>query len=293
MKIGLQIPNFTWPGGSAEIAPTLTRIAQTADQGGFNSIWVMDHFFQIPNVGQIEEPMLESYSTLNFLAGKTQSVRLGTMVTGVIYRHPAILAKQVSTLDVLSGGRAYLGIGAAWNEVESRSLGIPFPPVAERFRRLEEALQIILQMWSGDETPFEGQYYHLERPLNHPQPISKPRPPILIGGVGEKKTLRLVAQYADACNIFARMGDDVLRHKLDVLRQHCEQVGRPYDDIEKTALSFIYLAPGQMSTGDVLDHFRSLFELGFQQVIFSMPNIYEITPLEAIIKEVVPEIKKW
>ena len=293
MKIGLQIPNFTWPGGGRVIASRLAEIAQTADQAGLDSLWVMDHFFQIGHVGQPEEPMLEGYSALNFLAAHTQKVRLGTLVTGVIYRHPGILVKQVSTLDVLSGGRAYLGIGAAWNEYESHSLGIPFPPLKERFERLEEALQIAHQMWKGDETPFNGKYYQLQRPLNSPQPLNKPHPPILIGGTGEQKTLRLVAQYADACNLFARMGDDVLRHKLEVLQMHCEKLHRPYDAIEKTGLTTIHLAPGKMTTSEVLDHLRSLHELGFQHVIFNAPNISEIKPLEIVGEEIIPEVQKW
>ncbi len=211
MKIGLQIPSFTWPGGPEKIAQKLAEIARTADEGGFASLWVMDHFFQIPNVGPVENEMLESYSTLAYLAGLTKKVNLGTMVTGVIYRHPGILVKTVSTLDVLSGGRAWLGIGAAWNEQESLGLGIPFPPIKERFERLEETLQIAIQMWSGNQAPFDGKYYRLVRALNSPQALSKPHPPILIGGMGEKKTLRLVAKYGDACNLFMRSGFETVQ----------------------------------------------------------------------------------
>src|SRR5512137_2385250 len=230
MKIGLQVPNFTWPGGPADIASKLAEIARTADETGFASLWVMDHFFQIGSrdramgLGPAEDEMLEGYSTLAYLAGFTKKVKLGTLVTGVIYRHPGILVKTVTTLDVLSGGRAYLGIGAAWNEREAKGLGVPFPPVAERFQRLEEALQIAKQMWSDDNGPYAGRHYQLAETLNSPQPLSKPHPPILIGGTGEKKTLRLVAQYADACNLFARMGIDGLRAKLDVLQRHCDTV---------------------------------------------------------------------
>ena len=204
-----------------------------------------------------------------------------------------MLVKAVTTLDVLSGGRAYFGIGAAWNDQESHGLGVPFPPLKERFERLEEALQIALQMFAGDETPYNGKYSQLERPLNSPQPLSRPHPPILIGGTGEKKTLRLVAKYADACNLFARMGDDVLKHKLDVLRAHCEEFGRPYEEIEKTALSTIYLAEGQMSTSEVLDHFGKLHELGFQHVIFNAPNVSDIKPLEIIGNEIIPKVAGW
>ncbi len=234
MKIGLQIPNFTWPGGPQAIRSKLAEIARTADEAGFSSLWVMDHFFQIgqrdrsnpSKLGPAEDEMLEAYSTLSYLAGFTQKVTLGTMVTGVIYRYPGILIKTVTTLDVLSGGRAYLGIGAAWNEREARGLGVPFPSPKERLERLEETLQIALQMWSDDNRPYDGKYYHLAETLCSPQPLSKPHPPILIGGMGEKKTLRLVAQYADACNIFLSMGLDTVRNKLDVLKKHCETVGR-------------------------------------------------------------------
>ena len=290
MRIGLQIPRFTWPGGTKEIAPRLTDIAQAADQGGFYSLWVMDHFFQIRGVGEPEEPMLEGYSTLSYLAGKTQNVHLGTLVTGVVYRHPGILVKTVSTLDVLSEGRAYFGIGAAWNEQESHGLGVPFPPVKERFERLEETLQIALQMWSGKEEPYNGKYYQLERTLNSPQPISKPHPPIMIGGMGEQKTLLLVAKYANACNLFGRAGIDTLRHKLDVLRQHCEEVGRPYDEIEKTVLGTVHLAPGQMSVQDLIDQCKELADIGIQQYIFNMPNVQDVEPVKTIGREVIPAV---
>jgi F420-dependent oxidoreductase-like protein len=286
MKIGLQIPSFTWPGGTAEIAPRLAEISSTADQLGFASIWVMDHFFQIRGVGQPEEPMLESYSTLNFIAAHTQNARLGAMVTGVIYRNPGLLVKEVTTLDVLSGGRAYLGIGAAWNESESLSLGFAFPPLKERFEQLEDALQIALAMWSGDETPFTGKHIHMERPLNSPQVISKPHPPILIGGGGEQKTLKLVAQYADACNLFAGLGTDELKRKLDILKQHCEQVGRNYADIEKTALDTFE----NMTAQELITKCRELSQIGIQQLIVNIPNIAALKPLEVIGKEVIPAV---
>src|SRR5690348_14794512 len=190
----------------------------------------MDHFVQIGAIGPPEREMLEAYTTLGYLAGCTSRAKLLTLVTGAVYRSPGMLAKIVTTLDVLSGGRAWLGIGAAWNEEESRGLGLPFPPTAERFERLEEALQICLQMWSGDDGPYEGKHYQLARTLNAPQSLQRPHPKILIGGSGERKTLRMVAQYADACNLFA--SPDV-GHKLDVLREHCDAIGRNYDDIEK------------------------------------------------------------
>jgi F420-dependent oxidoreductase-like protein len=291
MRIGLQIPSFTWPGGSQRIRPLLADIAQAVDESGFDSLWVMDHFFQIQFVGEPNEPMLEGYSVLSYLAGKTKNVRLGTLVTGVIYRHPGILVKTASTLDVLSGGRAYFGIGAAWNEYESKGLGVPFPPVKERFERLEEALQIALQMWSGIVEPFQGRYYQLEQTLNIPQPISKPHPPILIGGTGEKKTLRLVAKYGDACNFFSGMGMDVLRHKLDVLRRHCDEVGRPYSEIEKTVLGGVDLRPGKMTAGDAVNHCKELANLGFTHFIFNMPDSHEIEPLRRFAREVLPAVK--
>jgi len=292
MRIGLQVPSFTWPGGSQAIGDRLTEIGRTADDAGFASLWVMDHFFQIGVVGPPEEPMLEGYSALSYLAGVTKRVKLGTMVTGVIYRHPGILLKTVTTLDVLSGGRAYLGIGAAWNEQESRGLGVPFPPLKERFERLEETLQIAHQMWAGDRSPYNGKYYQLADPLNSPQALTKPHPPILIGGGGEQKTLRLVAQYADACNLFARAGNDVLRQKLDVLRGHCEAVGRPYEAIERTALGTVQLAPGAMTPASVIDLCRSLAEVGIQQVIFNMPNVHELAPLEVFGREIIPAVSE-
>jgi F420-dependent oxidoreductase-like protein len=235
LRIGLQVPRFTWPDAPGSIGPKLAEIGKTADEAGFASIWVMDHFFQIGAVGEAEEPMLEGYSALNYLAGITQRVKLGTLVTGVHYRYPGILVKTATTLDVLSGGRAYLGIGAGWNERESRGLGVPFPPTAERFERLEEALQIAHQMWSGEIKPYGGKHYHLEEAMNNPPALTRPHPPVMVGGMGEKKTLRLVAQYAQWCNIFAE-SPDVVAHKLDVLRQHCDHLGTSYDDITKTII---------------------------------------------------------
>ncbi|GAA2576500.1 LLM class F420-dependent oxidoreductase [Actinomadura fulvescens] len=264
MRIGLQIPSFTFSGGPERIGPEFGRIAREADQGGLHSLWVMDHFFQIAVVGPAEEPMLEGYSALSYAAGVTERITLGTMVTGVTYRHPGVLVKTVTTLDVLSGGRAWLGIGAAWNDEESRGLGIAFPPTAERFERLEETLRIAKQMWAGDEKPFEGEHYRLERPLNSPQPVRRPHPPILIGGGGEKKTLRFVAKYADACNLF---DSDELPHKLDVLREHCEREGRDYAEIEKTCLTFL---PGDAPSADqAADTVGRLAERGVDHVIFS------------------------
>lgn len=290
MRLGLQIPRFTWPGGGAQIGPTLAEIARTADDAGFYSLWVMDHFFQIGMVGEVDEPMLEGYSALSYMAGVTKRARLGTLVTGVVYRYPGILVKTASTLDVLSGGRAYLGIGAAWNEREAHGLGVPFPPTKERFEQLEETLQIAQQMWAGKVESYTGKHYQLAETLNSPQVLSKPHPPIMIGGMGEQKTLRLVAQYADACNLFARVGPDVLRSKLDVLRRHCEDVGRPYDEIERTALDHVQFGEGGVTADQLIESCRGLAALGIQHLIISLPNVHEIAPLEQIGREVIPAI---
>jgi F420-dependent oxidoreductase-like protein len=296
MKIGLQIPNFTWPTSPQELPEQLAVIAQTADDQGFSSIWVMDHFFQIGtrdrsnDLGPAEDEMLESYSTLSYLAGLTKKATLGTMVTGVVYRHPGILIKTVTTLDVLSGGRAYFGIGAAWNEREALGLGVPFPGKKERFERLEETLQIARQMWSENDGPYNGKHFHLAETLCNPQPLTWPHPPILIGGMGEQKTLRLVAQYADACNLFARMGVEAVRHKLDVLKAHCEKVGRDYAEIEKTTLSSVNIAPGKMTSKDVIDECRTMAGLGVRHCIFNMPNVHEIKPLEIFGREIIPAL---
>lgn len=289
MKIGLQVSRFTWPGGDAHIGSHLAEIATTADGCGFDSLWVMDHFWQIPNIGPASEPMLEAYTALSYMAALTKRARLGTLVTGVVYRYPGILAKTVTTLDVLSGGRAYLGIGAAWNQAESTGLGVPFPTTRERFEQLEEALQIMRLMWSDNPAPYNGKHYQLEETLNQPQALSKPHPPILIGGGGEKKTLRLVARYADACNLFA-MGTDTVQHKLDVLKQHCEDVKRPYEEIEKTLLAFVNLAPGAMTPSQVIDICRSYAQIGIQHMIFGLPNVVEITPIEVFGQEIIPAV---
>ncbi len=296
MKIGLQIPNFTYPSGPRELGKTLVEIARAAEQAGFSSIWVMDHFFQIGDrarssgLGPPEDEMLEGYSTLSYLAGVTNKVTLGTLVTGVVYRYPGILVKTVTTLEVLSGGRAYFGVGAAWNERESRALGVPFPPVKERMQRLEETLQIALQMWSENNGAFTGKHFQLAETLCNPQPITKPHPPIMIGGGGEKKTLQLVAKYADACNLFARMGIDTVRGKLEILKEHCKKVGRDYAEIEKTTLDTVHLAPDKMTAQNVIDECRALAGIGTQHAIFNMPNVHEIKPLEIFGKEIIPAV---
>jgi F420-dependent oxidoreductase-like protein len=273
VRVGIQIPSFTYPGGQEQIAPTFARIARDADQAGLASLWVMDHFFQIRGVGAAEEPMLEGYSALSYAAAITERITLGTMVTGVVYRYPGILIKTVTTLDVLSGGRAWFGVGAAWNAEESAGLGVPFPPVAERFERLEETLRIAKRMWAGDESPFAGKHYNLERPLNSPPAVSRPHPRILVGGGGEKKTLRLVAKYADATNQF---DTPELPHKLEVLREHCAREGRPYGDIEKTALCVL---SADSTAGQLEETAGRLGELGIDQVIFSVRRPHEPTAL--------------
>jgi F420-dependent oxidoreductase-like protein len=268
----------------------LAEVARTADQGGFEHIAVMDHFFQIGSVGPPEHDMLEAYTALGFLAAHTSRAKLLTLVTGAVYRHPGVLAKTISTLDVLSGGRAWLGIGAAWNEEESRGLGIPFPPVAERFERLEETLQICLRMFAGDDRPFHGRHYRLERPLNVPRPLTQPHPPILIGGTGERKTLRFVARYAQACNLFT--GPDT-RHKLDVLREHCAREGRDYDEILKTAYYGIDVGDNGENVGKVLDDLRGLAGLGIQGTLGFVRDVWKIKPLEIIAERVIPQARAF
>jgi F420-dependent oxidoreductase-like protein len=287
MKIGLQIPDFTWPNGPTKLGTDLAEVARTADAAGFNRIAVMDHVFQIGAVGPAENDMLEAYTTLGFLAAHTSRARLLTLVTGAVYRSPGLLAKIVTTLDVLSGGRAELGIGAAWNEDEARGLGLSFPPVAERFEHLEETLQICLQMWGDGDAPYEGQHHQLGRTLNSPQALSQPHPPIMIGGGGEKKTLRFVARYGQACNLFP--GPEVER-KLDVLRAHCEAEGRDYDEIEKTC--YFIFDPGEKGekTGEIVDGLGRLAEQGFGSALGAVANVWKIAPLEAIGSEVIPAV---
>ncbi|QEO10464.1 LLM class F420-dependent oxidoreductase [Protaetiibacter larvae] len=234
MKFGIHFWNYTFPGGTPTIQPELAATARAADQAGFELFTVMDHWFQMDRVKPAEEPMLEAYTTLGYVAALTERIQLATLVTGVTYRYPALLAKTVTTLDVLSGGRAWLGIGAAWYEREHLGLGVPYPAISERFERLEEALQLCLQMWGDEVAPYHGKHFQLEETLNSPQPIR--RPPILIGGGGERKTLRLVAKYADACNLFAP-NDEELAHKIDVLREHCVREGRALSDIRITVLA--------------------------------------------------------
>ena len=287
MKLGLHIPDFTWEGGPPLLAERLGEVARLAEQAGFDRVSVMDHVWQIGHLGPPENEMLEAYTTLGYLAANTERVKLLTVVTAVVYRDPGLLAKAVTTLDVLSGGRAMLGIGAAWNEDEARGLGLCFPSTKERFERLEEALQVCLQMWSDDDGPFEGKHYRLGRTLNSPQSLSRPHPPILIGGSGERKTLRLVARYADACNIF---DSPELEHKLDVLREHCRREGRDYAEIEKTAQTRFDLGPDGEKVDETIEHLRHLAGLGVQVAHGTLIGAGSLRPLEMMAERVIPSV---
>lgn len=302
MKIGISLTNFSWPVPTSRIGPLVTRVARAADDAGFDSLWTMDHFFQIRMSGlPPEDPMLEAYATLAFLAGQTRQIRLGTLVTAVPYRHPGVLIKAVTSLDVLTGGRMVLGVGsgggritaAAARESEAGGLGIPYPSIAERFERLEELLRIAHQMWSGDETPFEGVHYQLGRPLNSPNSVQRPHPPILIGGSGERKTLRLVARYADACNLFDIGGTefhDDLTHKLRVLQDHCREVGRDYAEIEKTtATSFDLGEEPKTALPELLGHLHELAAVGIDHVILGLRRPWDDASLDAV-ASLVPEV---
>ena len=290
MKLGVHVSDFTWPGGPPQMRVDLTRIARAAEDAGFDRLSVMDHVWQIGVIGPPEHEMLEAYTTLGFVAGVTDRIDLMTLVTGVVYRPPGLLAKLVTTLDVLSSGRAWLGVGAAWNEEEALGLGLPFPPTAERFERLEEALQICLQMWSGEDAPYQGRHATLKRTLNSPPALRRPHPPILIGGSGERKTLRLVAKYAQACNLFP--GPDLAR-KLDVLRAHCDREGRDYDDIEKTVLFNFDVGEHGEHAGEIVERLRGLAELGFTVAHGSVRNVSRIEPLDVIGRDVIPAVASF
>jgi F420-dependent oxidoreductase-like protein len=287
MRIALSVADFTNPTGPECLGRDLGRVAVSADQLGFSALTVMDHYFQIGMIGPPEMPMLEGYTTLAFVAAQTRQLRLGTMVTGVHYRHPGLLAKVVTSLDVLSGGRAFLGIGAGWNELESRGLGVPFPPVAERFERLEETLQICLQMWQGNEQAYHGRHYGLDRPLNSPQSLSRPHPPIIIGGGGERKTLRLVARYADACNLFP---GPQMPHKLEVLRRYCDEEGRDYASIEKTSMTIFDASRGEAGIDETIQALRGMAATGIQTVYFGVVDTFTIKPLEVIAERIMPVV---
>lgn len=290
MKLALQIPYFTWPGGPAQLAPTLAEISRTADAVGYDSIWLMDHYFQI--FGPPEQDMLEAYTALGFIAAHTSRVKLGTLVTGVTYRNPGILAKAVTTLDVLSQGRAWLGIGAAWFQREHAGLGVEFPPTKERFARLEETIQIVNQMWSDDNGPYNGRYYQLAETINVPQPVSQPRPPILIGGKGEKKTLRLVAKYAEATNMPAIASPEEARQKYEILRAHCDALGRNYDDIERSINRRMVIGEGS-SPAQIVDELGRYAEAGVQMVTGMLVGAEQIAPLETVGREIIPQIKDF
>jgi F420-dependent oxidoreductase-like protein len=298
VDLGLHVIRFDWPGSPDTVAEVLARVARTADDAGFTLLSVMDHYFQIGVAGPPEDPMLEGYLAALHMANATSRARVGVLASGVHYRHPGLLVKIVTTLDVLSDGRAFFGIGAGWNEEESRGLGVPVPPRAERFERLEETLRLAHQMWRDDDAPFAGVHYQAERPLNHPQPLSRPRPPIMVAGGGERKTLRLVAEYADACNVFlggrgspaeraAAAGD-----KYDVLRRHCDELGRPYQEIRRTALTSLPMGGG-MSTRDVLALCRAAADVGVQELVVMLDEPHELGHLEALGTEVVPVVAGW
>jgi alkanesulfonate monooxygenase len=289
MDLGLHISNFTWSGGSATFVDDLRRTARTAEDVGFTKLSVMDHVWQIGMIGPPEHEMLEAYTALGYLAAVTERVQLLAWVTAAVYREPGLLAKEVTTLDVLSKGRAMLGIGAAWNEEEAVGLGLSFPSTAERFERLEETLQICLQMWSESDEPYAGRHYQLGRTLNSPQSVQRPHPPILIGGGGEKKTLRLVAQYAQACNLF---DSPDLARKLDVLRGHCETLGRDYDEIEKTVMGPIDPGPNGENVDATLEHLRDLAGLGVTHVQMGIGDGSSTDVLELIGDRIIPEAAK-
>ncbi|MBP8948195.1 MAG: TIGR03560 family F420-dependent LLM class oxidoreductase [Candidatus Promineofilum sp.] len=291
MHIGLQIPSFKYPGGTATIRPKLKEIVTTADESGFYSLWVMDHYYQIKGLfGEAyTDPMMESYTTLGYFAGLTEKAYLGVLVTGVIYRHPSVLMKMVNTLDILSGGRAYLGIGAAWYGDEARGYGIPYPSTSERFEQLEDNLKLAKALWASDETSFEGKHFSAPAITNNPRPLSNPHPRIMIGGTGPTKTLRMVAQYADACNIGDWVGTENMQKALDTLKEHCDSLGRDYDTVEKTSLSTVHLS-GKDTAESVISHIQHLSQMGFTHAIFNMPDVYEMTPLEIFAKEIIPAV---
>lgn len=291
MHIGLQIPSFKYPGGAATIRPKLKEIVTTAEEAGFHSLWVMDHYYQIKGLfGEAyNDPMMESYTTLGYFAGLTKKAYLGVLVTGVIYRHPAVLLKMVNTLDILSGGRAYLGIGAAWYEDEAKGYGIEYPSISERFEYLEDNLQLAKALWASDETSFAGKHFSAPAITNNPRPLSSPHPRIMIGGMGPKKTLRMVAQYADACNFFEGAGIDNMQKALDTLKAHCERMGRDYDTIEKTALGTVHLSEKD-TVDSTIKRLTKLAEMGFTHAIFNMPDVYKISPLETFAKEIIPAV---
>jgi F420-dependent oxidoreductase-like protein len=315
VKIGLQIPYYTYPGGTARLGETFGRIVIDAEAAGFDSVWVMDHFFQLSGWGPREREMLEGYSALNYAAALTNHVMLGTLVTGVTYRYPGILVKTATALDVLSGGRSYFGVGAAWYEREHLGLGVPFPPLAERFERLEETLQIAHQMWSGEAGPFDGKHYQLAETLNSPNSVQRPHPPIMIGGEGEQKTFRFIAKYGDACNLFtiADEGEDPMsqvdhaRRKYAVLKERCDEAGRPYEQIEKTTLSALIVTPDgtipegklempeyqvPMTPAQAIEYFHALAEAGTDHAVFNTSIAHLPGAFDVLAAQVIPAVHK-
>jgi F420-dependent oxidoreductase-like protein len=293
MRLGLQLPSFSYPGGTPELRSHLVEIAQAAEAAGFESLWVMDHLFQLPTEtgwGGPEEPMLEAYATLGFLAAVTERIRLGALVSCATFRQPGLLVKAATTVDVLSGGRLTFGIGAGWYERESRGLGMPWPDRRERFERLEETLRLAHQLWTDDSSPFEGRFSQLAEPIIRPQPLSRPHPTIMVGGNGERRTMRLVARYADACN-FLVLEPEQIRAKLAVLRAHCDDVGRDIRAIEVTALDEVDLRAGHMSAADVIARARAQSAAGVQHLIVNMPDAWDVRHLELIGREVIPSIR--
>jgi F420-dependent oxidoreductase-like protein len=291
MRIGLHLNRFDWSGNSANMGVRLIEIVRTAEAAGFASFSLMDHFFQMGGeFGPPEGPVLEGYSLLNYLAAVTERIQLGMLVTGASYRPPGLLVKMVSTLDVLSGGRAFFGIGAGWYRREAVGLGLPFPPLKERFERLEEILCIARQMWSGSIEPYQGKHFQLAEPINSPQPVQRPHPPILIGGDGEQRTLRLVAQYGDACNLFADIGAEEIRRKLDVLQHHCEAIGRDYHNIERTAVCKVTLGGTGAEVAEIIHLCETYAASGIQQLIVYLHNAHELTPLEVFGREIIPAV---
>jgi F420-dependent oxidoreductase-like protein len=296
VKFGLQFPSFTYPGGPTEIAPTLERIVRTADDVGFDSIWVMDHLFQIRSVGAVDEPMLEGWTALGWIGALTKRARIGLMVGGIHYREPGIWVKAATTLDVLTGGRAWLGLGAGWNAEESYGLGFDFPALGTRFEMLEETLQIAHAMFEGEvgtRGKHLGGHYRATQLLNSPQSISRPRVPIMIGGGGERKTLRLVAQYADASNVFG--GPESIHHKWEVLRRHCEAVGRPFEEIERSTLQSVRISPdgsgGTETPDQVIERFGELGDAGAQHVLFSVRDAWQTEKLELLGSTVLSQLR--
>ena len=289
MRVGLQIPHFR-PSTPENRRPWLKDVVQTIEAGGFYSVWVMDHFYQLGRwLGEPETEMMEGYTTLGFLAGVTEKIRLGLLVCGVIYRYPAIVVKMISTLDVLSGGRMYFGIGAGWYEGECKALGLPFPPKKVRFELLEEQLQIAHKMFSGDTSPYQGKHTQMEQPINNPQTLQKPHPPILIGGMGPQKTLRFVAKYGDACNLFGSYDEAQLKGRLEILKKHCQDLGRSYDEIEKTVLETVNFTSGTPNP-DPIERGKQLHSWGFDHIIFNIQGDYSEKNLRYLTEKVAPEL---